>query len=110
MTIHCPACQSQQVITKNLGKKSGGLIGLVGGATIGFISAANGARTGATLTAFTGPIGLAMGTIGGAILGSLLGATSGGVTGAKLGEKLDKAVLENYRCQKCGHSFSKSKK
>ncbi|GAB6070857.1 hypothetical protein JCM30760_19540 [Thiomicrorhabdus hydrogeniphila] len=109
MDIHCPACQSQQVITKNLGKKSGGLIGLVGGATVGFISAANGARTGATLTVFTGPIGLTMGTIGGAILGGLIGASSGGVTGAKLGEKLDQSVLDNYRCTNCNHSFSKPK-
>jgi hypothetical protein len=109
MAIHCPACGSSQVISKNYGRKAGGFVGLIGGAAAGFVGAANGARTGAAVGMASGPIGLSVCTLGGAILGGLLGAASGGVTGAKLGEKLDKSFLENYRCQFCDHTFSKSK-
>lgn len=107
MTIHCPACQSQQVITKDRGKKTGGIIGLIGGASAGAIGVAQGARTGASVLAFTGPVGLTIGAAGGAILGGLVYGTSGAIAGANLGKKLDLFVLNNYQCKQCGHHFSK---
>lgn len=94
MTDQCPSCQSASVITKDIARKIGAIIGTVGGAARGV--------TGAT----AGPAGIIAGGMAGAILGGLAGAATGCIAGAKLGEVIDERVLDNYVCLDCGLSFS----
>lgn len=106
MYTPCPSCNSGRVITKNLGKQTGGLIGAAGGAASGAAGALSGAEAGAVLGVVGGPVGIAIGSIAGAILGGLFGGVAGGIAGATLGEQIDDKVLANYQCLKCGYSFS----
>jgi hypothetical protein len=106
MSIHCPACNSAQIITKDVGKKTGGVIGTVGGGVSGAAGAFSGAEFGGMVGAVGGPVGIALGALSGAILGGLVGAATGGITGSKIGEVIDLRVLNNYVCRDCGHSFS----
>lgn len=108
MAVHCPSCGSQFVVAKHLAKTVCGTAGLIGGGTVGIISAAGGARTGASIGAFAGPAGVGIGTVAGAVLSGLLGAASAGMAGAKIGEKIDDTVLNNYECNHCGHQFAES--
>ena len=49
MSISCPACNSTHVIAKNIGKRTGGLVGVIGGTASGAASALGGAEAGATV-------------------------------------------------------------
>lgn len=104
MSIKCPRCQSNHVISLDHAKRAGGLIGAVGGAA----SALSGARIGGTVGAIAGPPGLMLGSLAGAAFGVLACAASGGLVGAKVGAIVDERVLDNYQCQDCGHTFSQS--
>jgi hypothetical protein len=106
MNIQCPNCQSIRIITKDEGKKVGGVIGAIGGGIHGISGALKGSQVGRAVGSIAGPAGGAVGSVAGAILGCLIGAISGGVAGAKLGEIVDQRILDNYLCQSCGHSFS----
>ena len=105
MSIHCPACNSSQIITKDVGKKTGGVIGTIGGGVSGAAGALSGAEFGGMVGAVGGPLGIALGALSGAVLGGLIGAATGGITGSKLGEVIDQRVLDNYGCRDCGHTF-----
>jgi len=48
-------------------------------------------------------------SLGQLILGALVGATTGCAVGARLGESIDEHLLQNRRCQDCGHRFSISR-
>jgi hypothetical protein len=106
MTIQCPSCKSASVMTKDIAKKIGALIGTVGGAAQGVTGAMAWAEVGAVIGVTAGPPGIAVGGIAGAILGGLAGAATGCIAGAKLGEVIDERVLDNYGCLDCGLSFS----
>ncbi|WP_375233939.1 hypothetical protein, partial [Pseudomonas savastanoi] len=106
MTIQCPSCQSASVMTKDIAKKIGALIGTVGGAAQRVTGAMAGVEVGAIVGIVAGPPGVAVGGIAGAILGGLAGAATGCIAGAKLGEIVDERVLDNYHCLDCGLSFS----
>jgi outer membrane lipoprotein SlyB len=91
MIIECPNCQSTRIVSKDVGKKTEGVIGAVGGAEVG------------------GAIGLLAGPAGvmvGSLLGALIGGAAGSIAGAKLGEVVDNHVLDNYRCLSCDYEFS----
>ncbi|MDR9498891.1 MAG: hypothetical protein RI556_06930 [Hydrogenovibrio sp.] len=98
----CPKCGSHKVVTQNTARKIGGGVGLVGGATAGFL----GARGGMVAGSAFGPVG----SLSGAIIGGLTGAASCGIVGAHLGERIDQNVLDNFLCDECGHTFSYSDK
>lgn len=106
MYTPCPSCNSGRVVTKNIGKQTGGLIGAAGGAASGAAGALSGAEVGAVLGVVGGPVGIAIGSIAGALLGGLFGGVAGGIAGATLGEQIDTKVLHNYQCLHCGYSFS----
>jgi hypothetical protein len=106
MYTPCPSCNAGRVITKNIGKQTGGLIGAVGGAVSIGAGALSGAQTGAAVGVAAGPVGSVIGSIVGAIIGSLFGGAAGGIAGATLGQHVDEKVLNNYQCLNCGYSFS----
>jgi hypothetical protein len=106
MTTQCPRCHSTAVITKDLARKVGALIGTVGGAAQGVTGAMAGAEVGAVIGVVAGPAGAIAGGMAGAILGGLAGAATGCIAGAKLGEVIDERVLDNYGCLDCGLSFN----
>lgn len=106
MYTPCPSCNSGRVVTKDIGKQTGGLIGAAGGVASGAAGALSGAEAGAVLGVVGGPVGIAIGSIAGAILGGLFGGVAGGIAGATLGEQIDEKVLLNYQCLHCGYSFS----
>ncbi len=106
MTTQCPRCHSTAVITKDIARKVGALIGTVGGAAQGVTGAMAGAEVGSVIGLIAGPAGSAVGGMAGAILGGLAGAATSCIAGAKLGEVIDERVLDNYACLDCGLSFS----
>ena len=55
-----------------------------------------------------GPVGSIFGGLAGALMGALFGGAAGCAAGAAVGEVIDTNVLDNYKCQDCGHSFSRS--
>ena len=106
MNIQCPQCDSSRITTRNIGKRTGGTIGVVGGGLQGAAGALSGARFGGLVGAIGGAPGMAIGTLAGAILGGLIGGAAGGITGAKIGEVVDERILDNYQCLDCDHRFS----
>ncbi|WP_375140064.1 hypothetical protein [Pseudomonas sp. IPO3778] len=106
MLITCPNCHSTHVSTKDLGKKTGGTIGVIGGGTSGVAGAIKGAELGAAIGITGGPLGITLGGIAGAILGGLIGAGAGGMAGAAIGEQIDDRIFNNYHCAQCHYQFS----
>jgi hypothetical protein len=106
MTMTCPHCQSQRVATKDIAKKTGGVLGMVGGAASGTVGTLGGAELGATVGMIAGPAGVLIGGLAGAFFGALVGGAAGCVAGSKLGEVVDDNILDNYECLDCGHVFS----
>jgi hypothetical protein len=45
MRIQCPVCRSYRIVAREVGKKAGGLIGLLGGAAGGAASTLGGAKS-----------------------------------------------------------------
>ena len=108
MNVICPKCHGAHIITKDTAKNYGGIVGTAGGAISGASSAWMGANIGSKVGMLGGAPGVAVGTIVGAVLGALLGGTTGGMAGSQIGHVFDEHVLNNYECQDCGHSFSRS--
>ena len=108
MNVICPKCHGTHTITKDTAKNYGGIVGTAGGAISGASSAWMGANIGSKVGMLGGAPGVAVGTIVGAVLGALLGGTTGGIAGSQIGHVFDEHVLNNYECQDCGHSFSRS--
>lgn len=106
MTIKCPNCRSESVVTKDLAKKVTAFIGTLGGAARGYSGALAAAQIGSSVGMIAGPAGAAVGGLAGGILGALTGGTAGCMAGAKLGEVIDDRVLNNYHCLACGQDFS----
>ena len=108
MNVICPKCHGTHTITKDTAKNYGGIVGTAGGAISGASSAWMGANIGSKVGMLGGAPGVAVGTIVGAVLGALLGGTTGGMAGSQIGHVFDEHVLNNYECQDCGHSFSRT--
>jgi hypothetical protein len=53
----CPLCQSSQVVTKDVGKKTGAAVGGLAGAVSGWVSTLSGAELGAGIGIVAGPAG-----------------------------------------------------
>lgn len=104
----CPRCNSHNVEELGYGRRVGGAIGTVAGATGGIMTVLLGARTGATVGAVAGPVGVAAGGLVGALLAGLTGATVGGIAGSALGDVVDSNVLANIHCLSCDHTYSVS--
>ena len=90
MYTPCPSCNSGRVITKNIGKQTGGLIGAAGGAA----TADRGNKNEAAL-------GGAVGALGGAAIGKSVGGDTGRLIGAGIGSwlagRLAEAKLDRSR-------------
>ena len=107
MSLQCPQCQSEQVVTRNYARRTGGAIGAVAGGYGGYSAALSGARLGSVAASMiVGPPGTVIGGIAGAIIGGFIGALAGGSTGIALGEAIDNNVLDNYQCLSCQFAFS----
>lgn len=104
-SLRCPHCGSSHIDTLNVGRRAGSAIGSVAGATSGFAMALSGAEAGAAVGAIGGPVGAVFGGLAGAVVAGLLGSAAGSVAGSAVGGVLDDNVLDNYRCQSCGHCF-----
>jgi hypothetical protein len=104
----CPRCNSYNVEELGYGRRVGGAIGTVAGATGGAMTALLGARTGAAVGAVAGPVGAVAGGVVGALLAGLTGATVGGIAGSALGDVVDRNVLDDHHCLNCDHTFSVS--
>lgn len=109
MSLLCPQCQSEQVVTRNYARKTGGAIGTVAGGIGGYSAALSGARMGSAVAALAlGPPGVVIGGVAGAVIGGFIGALAGGTAGIALGEVIDDKVLDNYHCLACDFCFSLS--
>jgi hypothetical protein len=98
----CPVCSSDNIHTRNYGKRSCGAVGTVAGIATGLSSAGGGARVGAAVGTFLGPPG----TFLGALLGAIVGGVAGATAGVSLGEVIDDHILINHECLDCGYTFS----
>ena len=105
LPIQCPKCQSRNIETRNIAKRTGGNLGTAAGAVAGVAGVMSGAEVGATAGFVAGPVGVAVGGIIGALIGGIFGAAAGGAVGSNLGKVIDDTLLENYHCQACDHSF-----
>lgn len=109
MSLQCPQCQSEQIVTRNYARKTGGAIGTVAGGYGGYTAAFNGARLGSVSAGMIlGPPGTVIGGVAGAIIGGFVGALAGGSAGIALGEAIDNNILDNYQCLACEFTFSLS--
>lgn len=103
--IHCPACGSCSIHTKNHAQKLGGTLGAGLGMVSSSSCAAQGASSGAALafrfTAATPPLT----RLSAVVLGALVGGAIGCATGAAFGQVIDDTILNNYQCLRCHHSF-----
>jgi hypothetical protein len=106
-TICCPRCKSPRIITLDQGRKIGGAVGAVAGATGSTLVTWGGAKTGAALGMIAGPPGAILGGLAGMVIGALVGGAAGCTTGAIAGETIDENLLSNYQCQTCGFTFGK---
>ncbi|MBP5997668.1 MAG: hypothetical protein KA535_06945 [Azonexus sp.] len=106
MSLNCPICRSQRIVTKDLAKKTCTFVGTVGGAASGAAGAVTGAEIGLALGALAGPIGRGVGGFAGALIGGLVGGATGCLAGARVGAAIDERVLDNLQCLDCGYSFS----
>jgi len=106
MMTKCPNCQSERIVTKDVAKKTCGLLGMVGGAASGTTGALSGAEIGGAIGMIGGPPGATLGALAAAILGAIVAGTTCGVAGAKLGEVIDDRILDNYQCLSCHYAFS----
>ncbi len=95
MIIKCPNCQSNRIVTKDVAKKTCGLLGLVGGAASGTTRTLSGVALGGII-----------GMIARALLNALIDGATAGIAGAKLGEVIDDKILDNYQCLACDFEFS----
>lgn len=107
MSLLCPHCQSEQVVTLNYARRTGGAIGTVAGGYGGYAAALSGARIGGLAVGLImGPPGTTIGGLAGAIIGGFVGALAGGTAGIALGEVIDNKILDNYHCLSCRFTFS----
>lgn len=104
----CPLCGSLQVVQRCWGRKTGGFVGSLAGAAGGFAGSLRGAQIGGITGALLGPAGISIGGLAGAVLGGLVGSSIGCEVGSAVGETIDAHVLNDFKCQECGHSFAHS--
>jgi len=106
MSLRCPVCQSDHVISKDLAQQALSFAGTVGGAASGATGAIAGAEIGSsTLGIIGGPVGRGLGAVAGAAVGALLGALTGHMTGSRIGRVVDRHLLDNMQCRNCGLTF-----
>ena len=109
MTSNCPKCHSDRIGTKNLGRKTGGVIGTVAGAASGAASILREAPTGWGVTSVALPTAAPFSTIASAVLAGLFGGAAGCAVGATLGEAVDEHILDNWQCLACGYTFGQQR-
>lgn len=103
--VSCPACGSSHLQTKNHAQKLAGILG----ASVGVLRALSGGVQGVG----GGALQLVVSTssltrISTAVLGAFVEGALGCAAGAAFGKALDEAVLSNYQCLRCHHSFQVS--
>lgn len=108
MGMQCPNCKSTNIHTRNIGKKAGGCVGTTTASVAGVNAALTAARVSslAPLGIIAGPGGLALSTLATAIFAGVSAGILGGSAGAALGQVVDKNILDNFECLRCGYRFS----
>lgn len=102
----CPNCHHIDRRPRNLARRVGGTVGAVAGAASGVSGILSAARIGMQVGAPAGPAGAVLSAVAAATLRGILGATIGAELGAGLGSLLDRHVLENAACRRCGYPFT----
>jgi len=87
----CQSCGSQNIHTRNYGRRSGAALGAALGGIAGYTQAAEEVSD--------------LSTVSVAILAAFTGALTAGLAGCALGKFVDDKILENYQCRDCNHSF-----
>jgi hypothetical protein len=101
MTPLCPRCRTEFVVTRRLGQTTAATLGGIAGAIQGASAAIAGSESSSSGKNTSNPLVV----ISGAILGGLIGGAAGRAVGAAIGAPIDQALLDNFRCQACGHVF-----
>lgn len=86
MNVLCPNCNSSHVSNSTIGRRTGAVIGSLGGAITGY------------------RLGLPLGSVGalsGGFIGLVCGAISGCEAGFILGRVIDNRILNNFQCNNC---------
>lgn len=104
-TALCPNCGSSHTQIKNHGKKLGGALGACAGVLGSLSSAVKGPRIGAVLRLRAAAPSSSVSSLTTIVLGALTSGATGCSTGSALGRVIDEAVLDNYLCLRCRHSF-----
>lgn len=108
--IKCPKCESEKIDRRNHGTKVLGTVGFAAGGILGYLGKETGEKVGEKVGAAIGKRVLKSETVGekaGSIIGGIAGAGTGMLLGEKLGNEVDKKILNNYICLKCGYTFNK---
>lgn len=102
----CPHCGSLRLTQRHLARRILGFVGTLAGAAGSGLRAWRGAEVGGALGTAAGPPGMALGAVAGAVLSALAGGSTGCAIGVRLGDAIDSRLLNDLRCQDCGHDFN----
>lgn len=102
----CPRCGSSMIESRNYATKAGCAIGTLAGIGTSLAGNLRSTRMGLTIGMRSGPLGMALGGVAGAILDALSAGAAGCATGMTLGQIIDRTILNNQKCHRCGHNFS----
>lgn len=103
--MNCPKCNSERIVVRGAGRKTGGAVGAFTGAAVGAISVARGAQVGAAGGIVLGPLGAVVGGLAGAAAAIVFGGSAGGAIGSALGTVADENFLDNRTCLSCDLTF-----
>jgi len=109
MNLNCPKCHSTRIGAKNVGRKTGAVIGTVAGAASGMSDILRRVPPDWAKAPFALTPTAPYSTIASAILGGLFGGAAGCAVGATLGEAVDEQILDNWQCLACGYAFSQQR-
>jgi len=105
-SISCPRCGSPEIVSRNFARKICSVIGTFAGAAHSVAESLARPQRIPTLSSVTGPFDVPIGGFSGAVMKALLGGAAGCAAGAMVGSAIDDNILNNYKCESCGHTFS----
>jgi len=104
----CRHCGSLRLAQRHLARRILGFVGTLAGAAGSGLRAWRGAEVGGSLGIVAGPPGMGLGVLAGAVLGALAGGSTGCAIGVRLGDAIDSRLLNDLRCQDCGHEANRT--